>query len=124
MCKYGNICFGKVMRGTLVQTGFISKQILNMCSSACISVWPNYVIQKNQFRLDFSLCSDNIMIKKRNENFSLSNVYLHLKAVGLGNYKNTLMKIKGFSQCIAANKQQACCLAAAASCCMVAACEF
>ena len=34
------------------------------------------------------------------------------------------MEIKGFSQCIAANKQQACGLAAAASCCMVAACEF
>ena len=35
-----------------------------------------------------------------------------------------LMEIKGFSQCIAANKQQACGLAAAASCGMVAACEF
>ena len=34
------------------------------------------------------------------------------------------MEIKGFSQCIAANKQQACGLAAAASCGMVAACEF
>ena len=34
----------------------------------------------------------------------------------------TLMEIKGFSQCIAANKQQACGLAAAASCVMVAAC--
>ena len=33
------------------------------------------------------------------------------------------MEIKGFSQCSAANKQQACGLAAAASCCMVAACE-
>ena len=31
---------------------------------------------------------------------------------------------KGFSQCIAANKQQACGLAAAASCGMVATCEF
>ena len=42
------------------------------------------------------------------------------------NTKNlyTLMEIKGFSQCIAANKQQACGLAAAASCGMVAACEF
>ena len=39
--------------------------------------------------------------------------------------KNTsLMEIKGFSQCIAANKQQACGLAVAASCGMVAACEF
>ena len=37
---------------------------------------------------------------------------------------NTLMEIKGFSQCIAANKQQACGLAAADSCGMVAACEF
>ena len=37
---------------------------------------------------------------------------------------NTLMEIKGFSQCTAANKQQACGLAAAASCGMVAACEF
>ena len=37
---------------------------------------------------------------------------------------NTLMEIKGFSQCIAANKQQACGLAAAASCSMFAACEF
>ena len=36
----------------------------------------------------------------------------------------SLMEIKGFSQCIAANKQQACGLAAAASCGMVAACEF
>ena len=35
-----------------------------------------------------------------------------------------LMEIKGFSQCIAANKQQACGLAAAASCGMVAAHEF
>ena len=34
------------------------------------------------------------------------------------------MEIKGFSQCIAANKQQACGLAAAASCGMIAACEF
>ena len=34
------------------------------------------------------------------------------------------MKIKGFSQCIAANKQQACGLAATASGGMVAACEF
>ena len=34
------------------------------------------------------------------------------------------MEIKGFSQCIAANKQQAYGLAAAASCGMVAACEF
>ena len=34
------------------------------------------------------------------------------------------MEIKGFSQCIAANKQQACGLAAAASYDMVAACEF
>ena len=34
------------------------------------------------------------------------------------------MEIKGFSQCIAANKQQVCGLAAAASCRMVAACEF
>ena len=34
------------------------------------------------------------------------------------------MEIKGFSQCIAANKQQASGLAAAASCGMVAACEF
>ena len=37
---------------------------------------------------------------------------------------NTLMEIKGFLQCIAANKQQACGLAAAASCSMFAACEF
>ena len=37
---------------------------------------------------------------------------------------NTLMEIKGFSQCIAANKQQACGLAAAASCSMFAAWEF
>ena len=36
----------------------------------------------------------------------------------------TLMEIKGFLQCIAANKQQVCGLAAAASCGMVAACEF
>ena len=36
----------------------------------------------------------------------------------------TLMEIEGFSQCIAANKQQACGLAAAASCGMIAACEF
>ena len=36
----------------------------------------------------------------------------------------TLMEIKGLSQCIAANKQQAWGLAAAASCGMVAACEF
>ena len=36
----------------------------------------------------------------------------------------SLMEIKGFSKCIAANKQQACGLAAAASCGMVAACEF
>ena len=35
-----------------------------------------------------------------------------------------LMEIKGFSLCIAANKQQACGLAATASCSMVAACEF
>ena len=34
------------------------------------------------------------------------------------------MEIKGFLQCIAANKQQACGLAAAASCGTVAACEF
>ena len=34
------------------------------------------------------------------------------------------MEIKGFSQCIAANKQQWCGLVAAASCCKVAACEF
>ena len=34
------------------------------------------------------------------------------------------MEIKGFSQCIAANKQQACGLAAAAICGMVATCEF
>ena len=34
------------------------------------------------------------------------------------------MEIKGFLQCIAANKQQAYCLAAAASCGIVAACEF
>ena len=34
------------------------------------------------------------------------------------------MEIKGFWQCIAANKQQACGLAAAASCGMVAACVF
>ena len=42
----------------------------------------------------------------------------------IGLYSHTLMEIKGFSQCIAANKQQACGLAAAASCGMVAACEF
>ena len=35
-----------------------------------------------------------------------------------------LMEIKGFSQCIAANKQQWCGIVAAASCCIVAACEF
>ena len=34
------------------------------------------------------------------------------------------MEMKGFSQCIAANKQQACGLAAAASCGIYAACEF
>ena len=34
------------------------------------------------------------------------------------------MEIKGFSQCIAANKQQACGLAAVASCGMDDACEF
>ena len=34
------------------------------------------------------------------------------------------MEIKGFSQCIAANKMQAYGLSAAASCGMVAACEF
>ena len=34
------------------------------------------------------------------------------------------MEIKGFSQCIAANKQQACGLAAAASCSMIVAYEF
>ena len=34
------------------------------------------------------------------------------------------MEIKGFSQCIAANKQQACGLAAAARCGMVGPCEF
>ena len=34
------------------------------------------------------------------------------------------MEIKGVSQCIAANKQQACGLAASANCGMVAACEF
>ena len=38
--------------------------------------------------------------------------------------ETSLMEIKGFTQCIAANKQQACGLAAAASCGMVAACEF
>ena len=37
---------------------------------------------------------------------------------------STLMEIKGFSQCIAANKQQWCGLVAAASCGIVAACEF
>ena len=37
---------------------------------------------------------------------------------------NALMEIKGFSQCIAANKQQWCGLVAAASCGIVAACEF
>ena len=37
---------------------------------------------------------------------------------------DSLMKIKGFSQCIAANKQHACGLAAAASCGMFAAYEF
>ena len=36
----------------------------------------------------------------------------------------TLMEIKGFSQCIAANKQQWCGLVAAVSCGIVAACEF
>ena len=35
-----------------------------------------------------------------------------------------LMEIKGFLQCIAANKQQWCGLVAAASCSIVAACEF
>ena len=34
------------------------------------------------------------------------------------------MEIKGFSECIATNKQQWCCLVAAASCGIVAACEF
>ena len=34
------------------------------------------------------------------------------------------MEIKGFSQCIAANKQQWCGLVAAASCSIVATCEF
>ena len=34
------------------------------------------------------------------------------------------MEIKGFSQCIATNKQQWCGLVAAASCGIVAACEF
>ena len=37
---------------------------------------------------------------------------------------HTLMEIKSFSHCIAANKQQACGLAAAASCGMAAACEI
>ena len=37
---------------------------------------------------------------------------------------STLMEIKGFSQCIAANKQQWCGLVAAASCGIVAAFEF
>ena len=37
---------------------------------------------------------------------------------------SALMEIKGFSQCIAANKQQWCGLVAAASCGIVAACEF
>ena len=36
----------------------------------------------------------------------------------------SLMEIKGFLQCIAANKQQWCSLVAAASCSIVAACEF
>ena len=36
----------------------------------------------------------------------------------------SLMEIKGFLQCIAANKQQWCGLVAAASCGIVAACEF
>ena len=36
----------------------------------------------------------------------------------------TLLEIKGFSQCIAANKQKWCGLVAAASCGIVAACEF
>ena len=36
----------------------------------------------------------------------------------------SLMEIKGFLQCIAANKQQWCSLVAAASCGLVAACEF
>ena len=38
--------------------------------------------------------------------------------------KTSLMEIKGFSQCIATNKQQWCGLVAAASCGMVAACAF
>ena len=46
----------------------------------------------------------------------------------LSPYKNprtdSLMEIKGFSQCIAANKQQRCGLVAAASCGIVASCEF
>ena len=51
------------------------------------------------------------------------------KLLALGSYRFlfvtiTLMEIKGFSQCIAANKEQACGLAAAASNGMVAACEF
>ena len=37
---------------------------------------------------------------------------------------NSLMEIKGFSQCIAAKKQQWCGLVAADSCGIVAACEF
>ena len=37
---------------------------------------------------------------------------------------SSLIEIKGFSQCIAANKQQWCGLVAAASCGIVAACDF
>ena len=48
----------------------------------------------------------------------------HLSSHKGGEAETSLMEIKGFSQCIAANKQQACGLAAAASYGMVAACEF
>ena len=52
---------------------------------------------------------------------SFAHFLLYLRKVR--NIMLPLMEIKGFSQCIAANKQQVCGLAVAASCGMVAACE-
>ena len=67
------------------------------------------------FKSDLTFCRmfPNLLLNRHMNNFFLSFIV-----------QITLMEIKIFSQCTAANKQQWCGLVAAASCSIVAACEL
>ena len=100
------------MRRTPLLNSMYVDKTRNKTAEKSANCAPNNVCLIRSFMQSFSVNNNGkaLLLNKRQQ-------------VKQPNY-HTLMEIKGFSQCIAANKQQWCSLVAAASCSIVVACEF